>query len=75
MATSKPRVGTRRLTLTIPTEIYEALETCASRANRTLSNQAALVLGEFLLKTGDLAPPVRYALQGRPRKTERDIQQ
>jgi hypothetical protein len=59
----------QRLTLNIPPELYEALETCANRANRTLANQATIALEEFLLKTGDLTAPVKLALQGRPRKT------
>jgi hypothetical protein len=59
----------QRLTLNIPPELYEALESCAGRANRTLANQATIALEEFLLKTGDLSAPVKLALQGRPRKT------
>ncbi len=59
----------QRLTLNIPPELYEALEACADRANRTLANQATIALEEFLLKTGDLSAPVKLALQGRPRKT------
>ena len=58
----------QRITLNIPPEIFEALEACASRSNRTLANQATLALEEFLLKTGDLTAPVKLALQGRPRK-------
>jgi len=64
MPTSK-----QRLTLNIPPELYEALEVCAGRANRTLANQATMALEEFLLKTGDLSAPVKLALQGRPRKS------
>jgi hypothetical protein len=58
----------QRLTLNLPPELYEALEACATRANRTLANQATIALEEFLLKTGDLTAPVKLALQGRPRK-------
>ena len=58
----------QRLTLNIPSELYDALEVCAGRANRTLANQAAIALEEFLLKSGDLSSPVKLALQGRPRK-------
>jgi hypothetical protein len=60
----------QRLTLNIPPELYEALEACADRANRTLANQATIALEEFLLKTGDLSAPVKLALQGRPRKSK-----
>jgi hypothetical protein len=62
----------QRLTLNIPSELYDALEVCAGRANRTLANQAAIALEEFLLKSGDLSSPVKLALQGRPRKNEKD---
>jgi hypothetical protein len=58
----------QRLTLNIPDGLYEALEACAGRANRTLANQATIALEEFLLKTGDLTTPVKLAGQGRPRK-------
>jgi hypothetical protein len=60
-----------RLTLNIPLELYKALEACAGRANRTLANQAAIALEEFLLKSGDLSSPVKLALQGRPRKNSK----
>ena len=68
-ATASMPTNKQRLTLNIPAELYEALEACAGRANRTLSNQATIALEEFLLKTGDLSAPVKLALQGRPRKT------
>ena len=60
-----------RLTLNIPLELYKALEACAGRANRTLANQAAIALQEFLLKSGDLSSPVNLAMQGRPRKSSK----
>ena len=69
-ATASMPTNKQRLTLNIPAELYEALESCAGRANRTLSNQATIALEEFLLKTGDLSAPVKLALQGRPRKTD-----
>ena len=59
----------QRVTLNIPQELYDALEACAVRSNRTLANQATIALEEFLLKTGDLASPVKLAMQGRPRKS------
>ena len=67
-ATASMPTNKQRLTLNIPPELYEALEACAGRANRTLANQATIALEEFLLKTGDLSAPVKLALQGRPRK-------
>ena len=67
-ATASMPTNKQRLTLNIPAELYEALEACAGRANRTLANQATIALEEFLLKTGDLSAPVKLALQGRPRK-------
>lgn len=57
----------QRLTLNLPPEMFAALEACAARANRTLANQAAIAIGEFLLKSGDLQTPVQLAGQGRPR--------
>jgi hypothetical protein len=69
-ATATMPTNKQRLTLNIPPELYEALEVCADRANRTLANQATIALEEFLLKTGDLSAPVKLALQGRPRKAK-----
>jgi hypothetical protein len=69
-ATATMPTNKQRLTLNIPPELYEALEACADRANRTLANQATIALEEFLLKTGDLSAPVKLALQGRPRKAK-----
>ena len=60
----------QRLTLNLPPELFSALEACATRANRSLANQAAIALEEFLLKSGDLADPVKLQPQGRPRKTQ-----
>lgn len=57
-----------RITLTIPLELYEALEACAGRTNHTLATQASIALSDFLLKSGDLSAPVRLSNQGRPRK-------
>lgn len=68
-ATASMPTNKQRLTLNIPPELYKALEACAGRANRTLANQAAIALTEFLLKSGDLSDPVNLALQGRPRKS------
>ena len=71
-ATSVMPTNKQRLTLNIPDEMYKALEACATRANRTLANQAAIALGEFLMKSGDLQTPVQLAGQGRPRKKNID---
>jgi hypothetical protein len=69
LATAAMPTNKQRLTLNIPSDLYDALEACAGRANRTLANQAAIALEEFLLKSGDLSSPVKLALQGRPRKS------
>jgi hypothetical protein len=60
----------QRLTLNLPPELFSALEACALRANRSLANQAAIALEEFLLKSGDLGDPVKLQPQGRPRKNK-----
>ena len=77
MTTATPAMPTnkQRLTLNIPDEMYKALEACATRANRTLANQAAIALGEFLMKSGDLRTPVQLAGQGRPRKPKSETEQ
>lgn len=71
--TSLMPTNKQRLTLNIPEEMYKALEACATRANRALANQAAIALGEFLMKSGDLQAPVQLAGQGRPRKKNTDL--
>jgi hypothetical protein len=70
-ATLKMPTNKQRLTLNIPQELYDALEVCAGRADRTLANQATIALQEFLLKTGDLSAPVKLAMQGRPLKEKK----
>jgi hypothetical protein len=63
MPTSKQRV-----TLNLPPDLYDALEACARRSNRTLANQAAMALSDFLVRTGDLSAPSLLGTPGRPRK-------
>jgi hypothetical protein len=48
----------KRVNVTLEPEIYRALEAYAQRCNRSMSNQASVILEQALINTGDLLAPV-----------------